>query len=146
MKLRLVLLGALIATAALGQWETESRVTTNTSVLDATTTGNARAVAMRGDTVHVVYHEGSMFSSIIYYCRSIDRGSTWQARVQLSVGGTWNNAQFGCIAEPPVDAQLVKDEGHIDECLPIRLFSYSTLAQLQGATDSMSIRDLVSDL
>ena len=55
-------------------------------------------------------------------------------------------AQFGCIAEPPVDAQLVKDEGHIDECLPIRLFSYSTFAQLQGATDSMSIRDLVSDL
>jgi len=98
MKLRFVVLGALIAVAAFGQWEAESRVTTNVSTLDATTTGNARAVAMRGDTVHVVYHEGSMFSSIVYYCRSVDRGQTWQSPVQLSAGGTWNNAQFGCIA------------------------------------------------
>ncbi len=98
MKLRFVLLGALITAAAFGQWEAESRVTTNVSAVDATTAGNARAVAMRGDTVHVVYHEAGSFSAIVYYRRSTDRGQTWSSAVQLSAGTSWNLAEFGCIA------------------------------------------------
>ncbi|MEO0082088.1 MAG: sialidase family protein, partial [candidate division WOR-3 bacterium] len=80
--IRVTIAVLLLAAGALGQWDPERRVTTG-SDHEFTTAGNARAVAMVGDVVHVVYYRGALLAST-FYRRSTDRGATWQAEVQLS--------------------------------------------------------------
>ncbi len=75
---RLFLAILAITGAATAQWEPERRVTATTTIPDRTCLGNARAVAMRRDTVHVVYESRSLDGDVIRYARSIDGGATWQ--------------------------------------------------------------------
>ncbi|MFO7651649.1 MAG: exo-alpha-sialidase [bacterium] len=85
MRLQAVLFLA-VAGIALGQWEPERRVTSSTGILDRTARGNARAVTMRNDTVHVAYESHlSPSNSVIRYTRSTDGGATWEFDSVISV-------------------------------------------------------------
>ncbi|MEO0078751.1 MAG: exo-alpha-sialidase, partial [candidate division WOR-3 bacterium] len=83
-----IVLLLLAAVSATGQpWEPERRVTSSTSIPDMTSAGNVRTVAIRRDTIHAVYHEGSSLDCRVYYARSTDAGATW-SRTLLSFGGS----------------------------------------------------------
>jgi hypothetical protein len=78
MRLAVVLI-LVAAGLAVGQWEPERRITATTGTSDQTARGNARAVTMVGNTVHVAYEERiSSNNWVIHYTRSLDGGATWQ--------------------------------------------------------------------
>jgi len=89
-----------IATVALGQWDAERRLTSNTSLIDMVSAGNAHCVAMTSNAIHVVYHEFNDVSwdSRVYYTRSTDNGANWTSRAQLSGGSYLYFAMFPAIA------------------------------------------------
>jgi hypothetical protein len=96
----LIALSVLSAvTVALGQWDAERRLTSNTSLIDMPSAGNAHCVAMTSNAIHVVYHEYDGFlDSRVFYTRSTDNGANWTSRVQLSGGSMYYYGMFPAIA------------------------------------------------
>jgi hypothetical protein len=84
MKKHVKLIVFLTVTGALqAQWGPDTRLTDN-SAYSATSYCNAWGVVVSGSHVHVVWYDERDGNREIYYKRSIDRGSTWEADNRLT--------------------------------------------------------------
>jgi hypothetical protein len=82
----LLLFAALMFAAILSQaqWEPDVRLTNDPFNSMMTWSNGAHAIAISGDTVHVVWYDNRDGNSEIYYKRSIDDGLTWGEDVRLT--------------------------------------------------------------
>jgi hypothetical protein len=88
-RLLTVVLGLLMPLILLGQWEADVRLTDN-SFESRTSFNNAWCVASSGANVHVVWHDNRDGNTEIYYKRSTDNGTTWEADTRLIVDASWS--------------------------------------------------------
>jgi len=74
----------LLVTNLFAQWEPDVRLTYD-SAYSYTSLNNAWCIAANGDTIHVVWMDGRDGNSEVYYKRSTDGGTTWEADTGLAV-------------------------------------------------------------
>jgi hypothetical protein len=82
MRVELMLL-LIMTLPAQAQWQSDQRLTNNTS-LSYTSQNGAWCVAAAGDVVHAVWYDYRDGNSEIYYKRSTDGGATWGGDTRLS--------------------------------------------------------------
>lgn len=75
--------------ALLAQWEPDVRLTDN-PFESVTSFDNAWCVAASGAIVHVVWHDNRDGNTEIYYKRSTDNGTTWEADTRLTDDASWS--------------------------------------------------------
>lgn len=71
-------------------WQADTRLTNNSAI------SQYPAVSVSGSTVHVVWQDNRDGNEEIYYKRSTDGGSTWQADVRLTNNTLFS--RFPCVA------------------------------------------------
>ncbi|KPK64462.1 hypothetical protein AMJ83_01745 [candidate division WOR_3 bacterium SM23_42] len=65
------------------QWEPDFRLTYDDSI-SYLCYNNAWCIAATGETTHVVWHDYRFAIPEVYYKRSLDNGTTWEADVRLT--------------------------------------------------------------
>lgn len=84
-----IAIGLFMPLVLLGQWEPDVRLT-NDPYESVTSFNNAWCVASSGANVHVVWHDNRDGNTEIYYKRSTDNGTTWEADRRITVDPSWS--------------------------------------------------------
>lgn len=88
-RLLTMVLGLFMPLVLSAQWEPDVRLT-NDFFESRTSFNNAWCVASSGANVHVVWHDNRDGNTEIYYKRSTDNGTTWEADNRLTVDPSWS--------------------------------------------------------
>lgn len=87
---KLCLLGFVLATSALAQWDPYSVLGNLASQTYATSWSSARRIAASANTVHVVWYDRTLPDYQINYRKSTNAGQNWTAPVALATAvDTW---------------------------------------------------------